>query len=341
MSRLVTFAALAFAWSCASASGSALGGADSKLITFARGLNVLPASSRACPGQVVGAKYEVRIAGGANLPLTESDVATLIRRGTAAEPSRNGEWQTSADPLASAATGFRLSAALARDTTVKGDTVLVPRYGCRPATWDLGGGPVGQQAHVRLGTLRTPFYDSVVVAALEVSGRAPVVALLGPDNWHQGAIRVNAAGKDGRAGSRGGAGEMGSECSPGGDGGDGGDGQDGGAGGHVDIIVEAGSQWLADLVSVYNPGGHGGDGGAAGAGGAPGPSPRGSEKTCSPRPGRAGRPGAHGRDGVSGGPPVVTSVPLSLLWSGSPLWSDSTLRSTLSELIASTVKAGR
>jgi hypothetical protein len=342
MSRSSCFIALACVAACASGGGSsALGGAESKLVSFARGLNVRPASPRVCPGEIVAATYEVRIAGGTILPLTESDIASLVRRGVAVEPWRNGGWQTSRDVLASAATGFRLVAALGRDTTVKGDTVIVPTYGCRAAVWELSaGGPFNaRQAYVRLGTLKTPFYDSVVVATFEVPNSAPVVTVLGPGQWHSGAIRVNATGTNGSSGRAGHQGENGSECADGGDGGDGDDGQDGGPGGQVDVIVEAGAPWLADLVSVTNPGGHGGEAGRAGPGGSPGAVPRGSDKACTPKAGRPGRPGKRGRDGISGLRPKVTSIPLSLLWSGSPVWSDSTARATLSALVELTMRS--
>jgi hypothetical protein len=342
VSRLRVPVAALCAAACASSLGSsALGGTDSKLISFARGLNIVPASPRACPGESVGATYEVRIAGGTTLALTESDVAALERRGTLVEPAHNGGWRTNPDPLASAATGFRLHAALGRDTTVKGDTVLVPNYDCHPLAWEVRGGEfVGEHAHVRLGTVKTPFYDSVVVAALEIPGRAPVVGLLGPGSLRSGAIRINAPGRSGAPGRDGKTGQNGSECSDGGDGTDGDPGRDGAPGGQVDVIVEAGSNWLADLVSVQNPGGHGGAGGRPGAGGAPGTPARGSEKTCAPKAGRAGRPGIRGNDAPSGLPPVVTSIPRSLLWSGSPLWSDSTARATLSALIELSAKTG-
>src|SRR5262249_25220324 len=154
---------------------------------------------RACPGDVIETTYEVRIAGGTNLPLTESDVASLVRRSAAAEPSRNGNWQTNSDGLASAK-GFRLSAALGRDTSVRGDTLIVPDYGCRPVMWDLRGARTVDAAHVRLGVVATPFYDSVVVAVLERSGHAPVTALVGPRQMRAVAIHINATGADGRPG---------------------------------------------------------------------------------------------------------------------------------------------
>src|SRR5262249_971882 len=82
--------------------------------------------------------------------------------------------QASPDVLASAALGFHLIAALGRDTTVKGDTLVVPTYGCKSTPWELapGGQLAERHAHVRLGTLRTPFYDSVVVATFEIPHRA-------------------------------------------------------------------------------------------------------------------------------------------------------------------------
>jgi hypothetical protein len=343
MIRLFTFLVVAAACACASAPGSsALGGPESRLASFARGLNIRPASPRACPGEVVAATYEVRIDGGAVLPLTESDVSALVRKAVAAEPARNGGWLASVDPLASANSGFRLSAALGRDTTVRGDTVVVPTYGCRRTQWDARpSGPFPEKVYVRLGTFATPFYDSIVVAVLEVAGRIPSVTILGPGEIGRGTIRINAGGANGAAGRPGLRGETGAECADGGDGRDGDDGRDGVPGGEVDIIVQAGSEWLADLVSVSNPGGHGGAAGAGGSGGSPGPIPRSPSASCSPKAGHPGRSGTPGRDGEPGLRPRVTSVPFALLWSGSPLWSDSASRRVLSELIQYTAKAGR
>lgn len=341
MSKVSLLAAAACAWGCASGPGSsALGGPESKLITFARGVNILPASPRACPGEIIAATYEVRIAGGTNLPLTESDVSGLVRRGVAVEPARNGGWQTSRDALTSAISGFRLSAALGRDTSVRGDTLVKPTYGCHPTLWDFSPSQnTVRQAYVRLGVFTTPFYDSVVVAVFEASGRSPLLSILGPAEMSHGAIRIVAAGRNGAGGRPGGSGEAGGECQNGGDGSDGEPGQDGQAGGDVDIIVQAGSEWLADLVSVANAGGHGGAGGNGGGGGAAGS--KGSNATCSPRSGRPGRAGSHGRDGEPGSPARVRSVPFALLWPGSPIWSDFTAQRGLDSLIQYTVKTGR
>ena len=108
MIRVTALVAAAGALGCASGPGSsALGGPESKLVSFARGVNILPASPRACPGELIASTYQVRIAGGTVLPLTESDVAGLVRHAVAAEPARNGGWQMSTDALASATSGFR------------------------------------------------------------------------------------------------------------------------------------------------------------------------------------------------------------------------------------------
>src|SRR5262249_35757027 len=148
-------------------------------------------------------------------------------------------------------------------------------------------------------------------------------------------------GADGRPGRPGQPGSDGGECEAGGDGSDGEAGGDGQPGGQVDIIVQAGSEWLADLVSVSNVGGHAGSGGRGGNGGRGGGPTRGSTKQCTPKNGRPGQGGPSGRNGDSGSPPRVTSVPLALLWSGSPIWTDSASRHALSELIQFTLKSGR
>jgi hypothetical protein len=238
--------------------------------------------------------------------------------------------------MRSVLSGFRLSVALVRDPSVRSDTVVAPTNECSHTPIVL---PTSDRyhlttAHVRLGTFVTPFYDSVVVAAVELEGQAPTIVVLGPREMRSGAIKVVAPGKNGAPGRAGRPGADGGACSKGEQGDDGDPGEPGQPGGNVDIIVQDGAPWLADLVAVSNPGGRGGQGGAAGAGGRAGSGARqAAGSTCSTRAGLNGKPGRSGADGPAGSSPRVTSVIFQLLWSGSPIWNDGIARRAIEGLV--------
>ena len=289
-----------------------------------RTLAIFPASPHACPGQAIGARYVATLGDGSRVSLARGDLSLLVRRGEAAEPRSDGSWQTNNQPLASAVSGFQLSAMLASDTSVRADTTIVPTYECIHTSIEL---PASDQfhptaAHVRLGTFSTPFYDSVVVAVVETGDGAPIVTLLGPGQMRSGAIKIYAPGKAGRPGKAGNRGADGQACANGENGDDGERGEPGQPGGSVDIIVQNESPWLADLIAVSNPGGR-----AATA-------PRQSGGACTSRAGRAGRMGEPGFDGPAGFPPRTTYVISSLLWPGSPIWTDAATRWAVEALIA-------
>jgi hypothetical protein len=299
-----------------------------------RALRILPASPRACPGQTIAARYVATLSDGSRVSLSPGDLSLLVRSGTAAEPRKDGSWQTNTQPLASAVSGFRLSAALASDTSVRADTTIVPTYECIHTSIEL---PVSDrfhstEAHVRLGTFATPFYDSVVVAVVETDG-APIVMLLGPGQMHSGAIKIFAPGKAGRAGQAGHPGADGAPCSNGENGDPGEAGEPGQPGGRVDVIVQNEDPWLSELVAVSNPGGRGGEGGRGGAGGRAASSSRQGGDGCASRAGHAGKAGEPGLDGPAGLPPRTTHVISSLLWRGSPIWADADTRQALEALI--------
>jgi len=302
-------------------------------------ISILPKMSRACPGQQIEASYVEHFPDGSQITLPPRDVRQLASPdGDSVTTARDGYWQTSADPMRSVLTGFRLFAALARDSSVRGDTVVPPSNDCPHEVINL---PSSDRFHfthayLRLGTFRTPFYDSVVVAVVELDGRAVGARILPPGQMRSGAIRVSAPGKNGAAGRAGRIGLAGSDCSNGEQGEDGDPGEAGQPGGQVDIITQQGSEWLADLVAVSNPGGRGGKGGEGGSGGLAasrtGSGPGGA--TCRPKPGRPGRPGAQGSDGEPGQSPKVTSVLVPLLWSGSPIWSNPAAKRAIEGLLA-------
>ena len=297
--------------------------------------------ANACPSEVIAADYEVVGDGGTRSTLGRRDLSLLKRSGIAAEPRDDGTWQTSTDPVASLYDGFHLTAVLASDTTVRADTVVVPTYRCLVTGASMattGATNLSKAGHVRLGTLRTPFYDSVVVASIEIEDRLPRAVVLSPSEMRSGAIAISAVGRDGARGRAGAQGSDGGPCENGARGEEGDMGLPGAPGGQVDIIVQAGAPWLADLVSIDNRGGKGGPGGQGGYGGRPGPTQTTGGRTCSPRQGTSGTAGRQGPDGSPGPEPKTTTIPLSLLWSGSPLWNDITARRVLGQLVEYTTR---
>lgn len=297
-----------------------------------RSLTILPSSARACPGEMISARYDATTASGRRVTLTGANLQLLERSGSGVSARADGSWATDANPLVTAMTGFRLHAALKSDSMIRADTVVAPTYGCDTRSLTVMNG------FVRLGVFRSPFHDSIVVAAFERGGGISDVMVLAPSEMKSGAIRIDAAGRNGSAGRRGSNGMNGQACEAGQPGEDGEDGSPGSNGGQVDMIVEADADWLSKLVSVSNAGGRGGAGGAGGVGGQGGRSTSSSSGTgrgsaCSTsagRPGRAGRPGANG---IPGPPPKVSTIPFPLLWTGSPLWSNPDYRTALEQLI--------
>jgi hypothetical protein len=310
-----------------------------------RALTIAPAVARACPGDIVAAQYVARYQDGSSATLGRDAIATLIRRGDAVDARPDGSWEAASEPVYAAFTGYRLSASLAADSMIRADTTLAPAAQCRHLPIELGtsGRNDTKSAHVRVGTLITPFFDSVVVAVVEVEGKLPTSIVLTPGEMRSGVIRVNAPGANGRPGRGGRRGDNGDECQSGDSGEDGDPGEPGDFGGHVDIIVQADAPWLANLVAVSNPGGRGGRGGQGGQGGQGGSagSRTRSKGNCSPKPGRPGRSGHDGPDGAAGPPPKTTTVPFSLLWRGSPIWSDGPARHALEQLMQYTAQRAR
>lgn len=298
-----------------------------------RDLAIIPATKAVCPGQPISARYQAVLGDGSRVDLTSSDLSRFALRGIAAEPSVNGSWSTSANPLESAVSGFRLSISLATDPGVHADTVIIPSYTCQRLAIGL---PVSDRfndtkAKVRLGVFASPFYDSIAVAVIEPEGGFPITLIIDPSHMRARSLIVSATGKAGAAGGSGNPGNDGGPCENGGDGTDGEPGEPGQRGGQVDLVIQAEAPWLESLVGVANSGGHGGAGGRGGRAGRPGG--RTSEATCAPKAGRPGRAGQPGSDGSSGPYPKTTKEPAALLWHGSPIWFDSTARANLEQLI--------
>ncbi len=303
-----------------------------------RSLSIVPAGRTACPGEIISTRYEAIVGEQSRVTLGAGDMGLLNRSGAGITPLADGRWQTDANPLVSAATGFRLRARAVTDSTVRADTVVIPSYACDKFSIDARG-IASAGVFLRLGVLRSAFYDSVVVAALEYSGGVGRVLVLGPRDLRKGAIRVDATGAAGAGGASGHDGADGAACERGSRGENGDDGSSGGSGGRVDIIVQADAPWLADLVVVSNAGGPGGPGGRGGRGGRNGTSSGRGGTTCTSG-GAApnGMAGRQGSPGIAGPMPVISTIPFPLVWTGSPLWASETMRGALEQLIALTQK---
>lgn len=310
-------------------------------IARVRALRITPNQSRVCPGTPIEAHYTAVIDDASLRPIEESAVlGTLELTGVAAQPRTDGGWDTDPDPLVSAATGFHLHAALRENRAISADTIIVPQYDCHPVSLWLAtrGAPhPGPDVSVRVSQLRTPFYDSVALIAINVEDRPTMHVLLGPSQFQRGTIRISADGGAGAQGRQGATGLSGtSACADGGDGTNGQDGEPGGSGGQFTVYVQDEHQGLLDLIQATNSGGRGGPGGRGGYGGRPGP-PSGNPP-CSPRAGKAGTNGRAGDDGRNGAPWRVRALPLTELWQLSPTWTDDNARKALSALIDQTLR---
>jgi hypothetical protein len=300
-------------------------------------------SARACPGETVGAQYTAVLNDGALVSFESRydrkhpprlHVSFLDRWSDEATPLEGGGWAADPDALTSAVTGFRLTAALKAKPSVTTTTVLTPDYGCMPHAFGFrgaGAGASGPQVTVRLGILRSPFYDRLLVAGVEVEDAPPFfvfadVNAVPPSDWliieARGARGARGADGDvGFRGAPGAAGCPGSVGGPGGTGGTGGPGGYGGRGGQIAIVAPAEEPFLAGLVDARVPGGEGGPGGTGGKGGAGGMgggSTNPSDPACAAGnagpAGRLGAQGTAGRDGQPGTRPQILTVPTRDVW---------------------------
>src|SRR3989440_11627684 len=140
-------------------------------------------NATACPGESFGAAYPAVLNDGSLVPFeTRYDqdhpprlhVVFLDRSSSEATPLEGGGWSAARDPLASAMTGFRLTATFRAKPSVTTSTVVAPDYSCLPHTFGFrgaGGGASGPQVTVRLGILQSPLYQPPTVAGLQ--GAAP------------------------------------------------------------------------------------------------------------------------------------------------------------------------
>ena len=299
--------------------------------------------SQACPGETFGATYTAVLNDGALVPFETRyerkhpprlHVTFLERTSSEATPLEGGAWAADPDALTSAVTGFRLTASLKAKPSVTTTAALTPDYGCMPHAFGFrgaGAGAPGPQVTVRVGILRSPFFQRLLVAGVEVEDAPPFYVFadanaVPPSDWLVIEARGarGARGTEGEPGSRGAPGAAGCPGGVGGRGGNGGNGGPGGyggRGGQITIIAPTEEPFLAGLVDARTPGGEAGDGGAAGKGGAGGvggeasnPSDAACTKGATGPAGRPGTKGVDGRDGQPGARPQILTV------SGRDLW---------------------
>src|SRR2546421_3338959 len=131
-------------------------------------------------------------------------VVFLERSSYEATPLEGGGWSAARDPLASAMTGFRLTATFRAKPNISTSTVVAPDYTCMPHTFGFrgpGAGASGPQVTIRLGILQSPFYDRLLVAGIEVEDAPPYYVLANaravpPSDW----LVISAQGGRGSAG---------------------------------------------------------------------------------------------------------------------------------------------
>ncbi len=300
-------------------------------------------SPRACPGETFGAQYTAVLTDGALVPFEPRydrkhpprlHVSFLERHSDEATPLEGGGWTADRDALTSAMTGFRLTVSLKAKPAVTTNVVLPPDYSCMPHAFGFrgpGAGASGPQVTVRIGILRSPFVERLLVAGVEVEDAPPFYVFadakaVPPSDWLVVEARGSrgARGADGENGASGAAGTdgcPGGAGGPGGTGGNGSPGGPGGRGGQITILAPSEEPFLAGLVDARTPGGEGGSGGSAGKGGAGGKggaaSPANDPRCTAGAAGAAGRPGtrgADGRDGQPGNRPQILTVPARDLW---------------------------
>ena len=219
---------------------------DPGLIAQVRDLRIVTTQDRACPGGWIQASYEAVLADGSRVPFARTydkkhpprlHVVFLERSSPDAVSRESGDWVTNANPLWTAASGFRLTATLSAKPAVQQTVVIPPEYSCMGHGFQFGGEPGGAaqaggngpDVTVRLAILRSPFYDKLIVAAVEVGYSQPYYVFadgnsIPPANWLWVESRGGRGGPGtpGQNGGDGAAGQGGCPPQPGGPGGSGG-----------------------------------------------------------------------------------------------------------------------
>ena len=317
---------------------------DPGLVAEIRDIRIVTGYARACPGAVIPASYEAVLASGERVSFARSydkkhpprlHVVFLDRESPDAVSQEDGDWVTERDPLATVSTGFRLTATLRANSRITNTVVVPPDYRCLPHTFVFSGEPGGPgeagdngpDATLRLAVLRSPFYDRLFVASIQVGLAPPFyvlqdVSAVAPADWlvlesRGGRGGTGIAGTKGTDGSAGAAGCPAQPGAPGGNGGNGGPGGAGGRGGRINVIVPLDNPFLAGVVAGRSPGGTGGAGGPGGAGGKGGKGGQGGTDTSNRRcpdavdgaPGQAGSAGPTGSQGPPGPRSIVVTAP--------------------------------
>lgn len=309
---------------------------DPGLLARIRSIEMTTPSS-ACPGQSFAASYTALLDDGSRVPFaTRYDrkhpprlhVVFLERTSPEAIPLADGGWSAERDPLASVMRGFRLHVALRDKPAVADSATIVPNYDCMRHSYTFTGNPGedGPDIVVRLGIVRSPFVNRLLVAQIEVAQAPPQfvladAAVVPPSDWliitsAGGRGARGTSGRDGNKGANGVAGCPGGAGGRGGPGGDGLRGGNGGRGGRFTTMAPTEEPFLAGLVDARSPGGDAGPGGAGGKGGDGG---RGGAATaqngtqCASGPdgaaGQPGRDGPAGDAGAAGGRPQILTLP--------------------------------
>jgi hypothetical protein len=309
---------------------------DPALVARIDAIRVLPQSEYACPGGRIRTDYEAVLDDGTVLPFSRDyddddppalHVMFLARQSAEAVSHENGDWTADRDPLHSVMEGFRLTAVMRARPELTATAVVAPEYSCVPHSFGFSGptGGPGPDVLLRLGTVSSPFYDRLLLLAVEVGDAPPFYVMhdaedVPPSDWYVVESRGGrgAKGPRGARGTPGPAGRAGCPGAAGGAGGTGltgGPGGGGGPGGSVTILVPDAERFLAGLVdarSVGGPGGPGGRGGEGGPGGAGGDGILVNGQRCEAGPdgprGREGPDGEVGPPGAPGNPPRVITV---------------------------------
>jgi hypothetical protein len=319
---------------------------DPGLVAQIRDIRIVTAYARACPGATIPTNYEAVLTDGARVPFSRSydkkhpprlHVIFLDRSSAEAVTQQDGDWVTEANPLLTATTGFRLTATLQAKPSVTNTVVVTPDYSCMPHAFAFSGEPGGPgqsggngpDVSVRLAILRSPFYDRLFVAGIQVGLAPPFYVLqdasvVPPADWlvidsrggRGGAGVAGVIGNDGAAGAAGCPAQAGG---PGGNGGNGGPGGSGGRGGRINVVVPVDNPFLAGIVTGNSTGGAGGPGGPGGPGGAGGKGGKGGKggmdanRRCADAadgaPGQAGNAGSTGSQGAPGPRSIVVTAP--------------------------------
>jgi hypothetical protein len=275
-----------------------------------RALWLDPGDARACPGEQIKATYTAVLDDSSFRVIDGANLRALDRTGVNVRPGADGSWDTESEPLISAMTGFHLRAVLHDHPATSADTTVAPTYDCPRKLIGLTANAFnGPAVTVRLSQFRSPYYDSLVVIAVDVEGRPTTYVLLGPAQMTHNSVQLSASGGSGDTGGSRGVG-LGCEM-----------GRPGGMGGRFTVYVEAGRQSLLDLIVTTNAGGSGGSGGIC---------YRDSDGKYHSAP--------SGPPGEDGPPRQVREVPLNELWQSSPTWADDASRKAISALIEYTAR---